>query len=58
MRLLSGLLIVSGVIFITLGVVVQKSDPDRVWAWNGWAEFPDWSSWIYIGAFFFLWDNL
>ena len=53
-RLFSGLLIVSGIIFIALGIVVRKFGPDR-WIrdfWISWAEFPEWSSWVYTGALF------
>jgi len=53
-RLFSSLLIVIGIIFIALGIVVRKSDPNS-WTRDFWisgVEFPERASFVYAGAFF------
>jgi len=52
-RVFSSLLIVIGTIFVAVGVIVRKSDTGS-WVRDFWisgVEFPEWSSWVYAGAF-------
>lgn len=51
--MIGGLLVVIGIILIAFGVYVRKADPNS-WVHDFWisgSEIPEWSSWVYAGAF-------